>query len=118
MANLGVNRVTLLGNLGSNPEVKALDNGTTITTLSLATGEAWTDKNSGERQERTEWHRLVLFGKVAEIARDYLKKGMKVYIEGKLRTRKWTDESAGVDRWSTEVLVDELQMLDKREEAA
>ena len=109
----GVNKVTLIGHLGQDPEVRYLPNSNAVTTISLATGEAWTDKQTGEKKERTEWHRVVIFGKLAEIAGEYLHKGAQVYIEGKLQTRKWQDQS-GQDRYTTEVVVamgGSMQML-------
>ena len=108
----GVNKVILIGNLGSDPEVKFTPSGVPVTNFNLATSETWTDK-SGERQERTEWHRLVLWRRLAEIAGQYLKKGGKIYVEGKLQTRSWDDQS-GQKRYTTEVVVDEMQMLDGR----
>ncbi|MDY6884050.1 MAG: single-stranded DNA-binding protein [Pseudomonadota bacterium] len=110
----GVNRVFIIGNVGSDPEIKTTSNGSTIANLSVATSEAWRDKNTGEMQERTEWHRIVLFNRLAEIAQQYLRKGSKVYIEGKIQTRKWQDQN-GQDRYSTEIVGNELQMLDSRE---
>jgi len=115
----GINKVILIGNLGAKPEVKFASNGNAIANLSVATSESWTDKNTGEKQEKTEWHRVSLFGKLAEIAGKYLDKGSKVYIEGKLQTRKWQDKS-GKDRYTTEIVVSGfngvLQMLDSRED--
>ena len=105
-----VNRVILIGNLGQDPEVKFLQSGTAVCNLRLATTEAWKDKASGEAQEHTEWHTVTLFGKTAEIAGQYLRKGAKVYVEGKLKTRKWQDKS-GNDRYSTEITADQMQML-------
>jgi single-strand DNA-binding protein len=117
MAQRGVNKVILLGNLGQDPEVRYAANGNAITTLSVATSETWKDKNSGEQQEKSEWHRVVIFGKLAEVAGQYLRKGSKAYFEGKLATRKWQDQS-GNDRYSTEIVVDGfggvLQMLDSK----
>ena len=114
----GINKVILVGNLGQKPEVKFASNGNAIANISLATSESWTDKNTGQKQEKTEWHRVSLFGKLAEIAGQYLDKGSKVYVEGKLQTRKWQDKS-GADRYTTEVVVSgfngTLQMLDRRE---
>jgi len=111
----GVNKVILVGTLGRDPEVKYAANGNAITNLSVATSEQWTDKNTGQKQEKTEWHRVVLFGKLAEIAGQYLRKGSQVYLEGKLQTRKWQDQNTGQDRYTTEVVVDSfngnLQML-------
>ena len=106
----GVNKVILVGNLGADPETRYTGNGTAITSLRIATSEQWTDKQSGERQERTEWHRVKLFGKLAEIAGEYLKKGRQVYIEGSLRTDKYTDKD-GVERYSTDIIANEMQML-------
>ncbi|WP_369151336.1 single-stranded DNA-binding protein [Candidatus Thiodubiliella endoseptemdiera] len=117
----GINKVILVGNLGAKPEVKYGSTGNAMTNLSVATSESWTDKNTGQKQERTEWHRVSLFGKLAEIAGQYLDKGSKVYVEGKLQTRKWQDQS-GQDRYTTEVVVSgfngTLQMLDRREGGA
>jgi single-strand DNA-binding protein len=116
----GINKVILVGNLGAKPEVKYASNGNAISNLSVATSESWTDKSTGQKQEKTEWHRVSLFGKIAEIAGQYLDKGSKVYVEGKLQTRKWQDQS-GQDRYTTEVVVSgfngTLQMLDRRDSA-
>lgn len=109
----GVNKVILIGNLGNDPEVRSTANGSTMTTISVATSESWKDRQTGQQQERTEWHRVVFFNRLAEIARDYLKKGSKVYIEGSLRTRKWQDQN-GQDRYTTEIMGNEMQMLDGR----
>lgn len=109
----GVNKVILIGNLGADPEVRVTPNGQTIVNLSLATSAKWRDKQTGENQERTEWHRVVCFSKLAEIARDYLRKGGKVYVEGSLQTRKWQDKT-GQDRYTTEIIANELEMLDSR----
>ncbi|MGA0586082.1 single-stranded DNA-binding protein [Dyella sp. KRB-257] len=106
----GINKVILVGNLGADPEVRYTASGTAITSLSVATSESWTDKQSGEKQERTEWHRVKLFGRLAEIAGEYLKKGRQVYIEGSLRTDKYTDKQ-GVERYSTDIVANEMQML-------
>lgn len=114
----GINKVILVGNLGADPEVRAMPNGDSVTTLSLATSDTWKDKQTGEQQEKTEWHRVILFRRLAEIARDYLKKGAKVYIEGKLQTRKWQDKTTGQDRYTTEIVGNELQMLDSRADKA
>lgn len=112
--NRGVNRVTLVGNLGQDPETRYMPtSNTAVTNISIATSESWKDKTSGELQERTEWHRVVMFGKLAEIAAEYLRKGSQVYIEGQLQTRKWTDNN-GVDRYTTEVKASEMQMLGNR----
>jgi single-strand DNA-binding protein len=116
MAGGGINKVILIGNLGVDPEVRYLPSGSAVANLRIATSESWKDKTTGEPQERTEWHRVALFGKLAEIAGQYLRKGSKVYIEGKLRTRKWQDQS-GQDRYTTEIVVDingAMQMLDTR----
>ena len=110
----GVNKVILIGNLGSDPEVKYTPNGAPVANFSLATSESWNDKD-GQRQERTEWHRLVLWSKLAEIAGQYLKKGAKIYVEGRLQTRSWDDQS-GQKRYMTEVVVNDMQMLDSRGE--
>jgi len=114
----GINKVILVGNIGAKPEVKYSSNGSAIANLSVATSETWNDRNSGEKQEKTEWHRVSLYGKLAEIAGQYLDKGSKVYVEGKLQTRKWQDQS-GQDRYTTEIVVSgyggTLQMLDRRE---
>jgi len=107
----GVNKVILIGNLGGDPEVKVTPAGTPVTTLSIATSETWKDKQTGEKQERTEWHRVICFNRLAEVAGEYLRKGSKAYIEGKLRTRKWQDKS-GVDHYTTEVIAENMQMLD------
>lgn len=104
MASRGINKVILVGNLGQDPEVRYLPNGGAVTNISIATSETWKDKQTGEPKDKTEWHRVVIFGKLAEIAGEYLKKGMQVYIEGQLQTRKWQDQS-GQDRYSTEVIV-------------
>ena len=109
----GINKVILVGNLGADPETRAMPSGTTVANLRIATSESWRDKQSGEQQERTEWHRVALFGRLAEIAAEYLKKGSQVYIEGSLRTRKWQDKQ-GNERFSTEIIGNELQMLGGR----
>lgn len=106
----GINKVILIGNLGQDPEVKYLNNGNAVTNLSLATSETWKDKNTGQKQDKTEWHRIVMFNKLAEIAGEYLKKGAKIYVEGKLQTRKWKDQQ-GADHYTTEVIANEMQML-------
>jgi len=113
MAQRGVNKVILVGNLGQDPETRYLPSGGAVTNITVATSETWKDKNSGQMQERTEWHRVVFFNKLAEIAGEYLKKGSKVYVEGALRTRKWQDQS-GADRYTTEIVASEMQMLDSR----
>jgi single-strand DNA-binding protein len=109
----GINKVILIGNLGADPETRAMPSGTTVANLRIATSESWRDKQSGEQQERTEWHRVALFGRLAEIAAEYLRKGSQVYIEGSLRTRKWQDKQ-GNERYSTEIVGNELQMLGGR----
>jgi single-strand DNA-binding protein len=109
----GVNKVIIVGNLGADPETRAMPSGTTVANLRIATTENWKDKQSGEQQERTEWHRVVLFGRLGEIAAEYLRKGSQVYIEGSLRTRKWTDKQ-GTERYSTEIVGNEMQMLGGR----
>jgi single-strand DNA-binding protein len=109
----GINKVILIGNLGADPETRAMPSGTQVANLRVATSESWRDKQSGEQQERTEWHRVALFGRLAEIAGEYLRKGSQVYIEGSLRTRKWQDKQ-GNERYSTEIVGNELQMLGGR----
>ena len=109
----GINKVILIGNLGADPEVKYMPSGEAVANLTLATSESWKDKNSGEQVERTEWHRVVMFRRLAEIAGEYLKKGSKVYIEGRLQTRKWKGQD-GQDRYTTEIVANEMQMLDSR----
>lgn len=111
------NRVNLLGNLGRDPEVRFTPRGSRVTTISLATTDVWKDKETGERQEATEWHRVVFFGRLAEVAGEYLKKGAQIDVEGKLRTEKWTDKD-GVDRYSTYIVANELLMLGKPKEGA
>ena len=106
----GINKVILVGNLGADPEVRYTTSGTAIASLSIATSESWTDKQSGGKQERTEWHRVKMFGRLAEISGEYLKKGRQVYIEGSLRTDKYTDKQ-GVERYSTDIIASEMQML-------
>jgi len=109
----GINKVILIGNLGADPETRAMPSGSSVANLRVATSESWRDKQTGEQQERTEWHRVALFGRLAEIAAEYLRKGSQVYIEGSLRTRKWTDKQ-GNERYSTEIIGNELQMLGGR----
>jgi single-strand DNA-binding protein len=109
----GVNKVILVGNLGKDPEVKYTANGAAVTNITIATSESWNDKQTGEKQEKTEWHRVVFFRRLAEIAGEYLRKGSQVYIEGKLQTRKWQDQN-GQDRYSTEIVANEMQMLGSR----
>ena len=107
----GINKVILIGNLGADPDVRFTQAGGAVANLRLATSESWKDKATGEAQERTEWHRIVLFGRLGEIAKNYLKKGSKIYVEGRLQTRKWQDQN-GQDRYTTEIVCNELQMLD------
>ncbi len=109
----GINKVILVGNLGADPETRYMPSGGAVTNLSLATSETWKDKQTGEQKERTEWHKVAMFNRLAEIAAEYLRKGSQVYIEGKLRTRKWQDRD-GNDRYTTEVIADEMQMLGGR----
>lgn len=109
----GINKAIVVGNLGNDPESNTLPSGGSVTNISVATSETWKDKNTGENQERTEWHRIVLFNRLGEIAAEYLKKGSKVYVEGQLRTRKWQDKE-GNDRYSTEIIGKEMQMLDSK----
>ena len=109
----GINKVILIGNLGADPETRAMPSGTTVANLRVATSESWRDKQTGEQQERTEWHRVALFGRLAEIAGEYLRKGSQVYIEGSLRTRKGQDKQ-GNERYSTEIVGNEMQMLGGR----
>ena len=109
----GINKVIIVGNLGNDPEVRYANNGSAIANLSVATSESWKDKNTGEQVEKTEWHRIVMFNRLGEIAGEYLRKGSKVYIEGKLQTRKWQDQS-GNDKYTTEIVASEMQMLDSR----
>ena len=113
MASRGINKVILVGNLGNDPEHRVLPSCGGVTNISLATSESWKDKTSGEQKERTEWHRVVFFNRLSEIAAEYLRKGSKVYVEGALRTRKWQDQS-GQDRYTTEIVGAEMQMLDSR----
>ncbi len=112
MASRGVNKVILVGNVGNDPEVRYMPNGNAVANLSLATSDSWKDKNTGEQQERTEWHRVVFFNRLAEIVEQYVKKGGKLYIEGRLQTRSW--EQDGVKRYTTEIVASEMQMLDSR----
>jgi single-strand DNA-binding protein len=109
----GVNKVIVIGNLGQDPETRYMPSGSAVTNLRIATNESWKDKQTGEQKDRTEWHSVAMFGKLAEIAAEYLRKGSQVYIEGKLRTRKWQDKS-GNDRYTTEIVADEMQMLGGR----
>ena len=109
----GINKAIIVGNLGRDPEVRYTANGNAIANITVATTESWKDKQSGERQEKTEWHRVVFFGRLAEVAGEYLKKGAQVYIEGRLQTRKWEDKS-GQERYTTEIVANEMQMLGSR----
>ena len=112
MAKGSVNKVILVGSLGQDPEMRYMPNGNAVANVTLATTETWKDRNSGENQERTEWHRVVFFRKLAELAGQYLKKGSKVYVDGKLQTRKWQDQN-GQDRYTTEIVAEQMQMLDR-----
>ncbi|MDH4049795.1 MAG: single-stranded DNA-binding protein [Gammaproteobacteria bacterium] len=109
----GINKVIIVGNLGNDPETRYMPSGSAVTNLSVATNESWKDKQTGEQKDRTEWHKVAMFGRLAEIAAEYLRKGSQVYIEGKLRTRKWQDKE-GQDRYTTEIVADEMQMLGGR----
>ncbi len=109
----GINKVILVGNVGGDPEVRFMPNGNAVTTLSIATSETWKDKQTGEKQDRTEWHRVVFYNRLGEIAGEYVKKGSKLYVEGSLRTRKWQDQQ-GLDRYTTEIIGNEMQLLDSR----
>ena len=113
MAQRGVNKVTIIGNLGKDPDARYMPSGDCVTSISVATSEVWKDKQSGEQKERTEWHDIVMFRRLGEIAKEYLRKGSKVYVEGSLRTRKWTDKN-GIERYTTEIVGSELQMLDSK----
>jgi single-strand DNA-binding protein len=109
----GINKVIIVGNVGGDPETRYMPSGSAVTNLTIATNESWKDKQTGEQKERTEWHRVAMFNRLAEIAAEYLRKGSQVYIEGKLRTRKWQDKG-GQDRYTTEIIADEMQMLGGR----
>jgi single-strand DNA-binding protein len=109
----GINKVILVGNVGVDPEVRYMPNGNAVTTLSIATSESWKDKTTGEKQDRTEWHRVVCFNRLGEIAGEYVRKGSKLYVEGSLRTRKWQDQQ-GQDRFTTEIIATDIQMLDSK----
>jgi single-strand DNA-binding protein len=109
----GINKVILIGNLGADPETRYTQGGSAVSNFNVATSMSWRDRQTGEQQERTDWHRVVCFGKLAEVAGEYLRKGSKVYIEGRLQTRKWQDQS-GQDRYTTEVVANDMQMLDSR----
>jgi len=110
----GVNKVILVGNLGQDPETRAMPSGKAVTNVRIATSESWKDKNTGEQKEQTEWHTVVFFDRLAEIAAEYLRKGSQIYVEGRLRTRKWQDKTTGSDRYSTEIVANEMQMLGSR----
>jgi single-strand DNA-binding protein len=112
----GINKVILIGNLGADPDVRYLASGDPVANISLATSETWKDKQNGQQQERTEWHRVVIYGKMADIASKYMKKGSKVYIEGSLRTRKWQDKN-GQERYTTEIICNDLQLIDSKSSA-
>ncbi|MGH1372943.1 MAG: single-stranded DNA-binding protein [Cellvibrionaceae bacterium] len=114
MVARGVNKVILVGNVGQDPEMKYMPSGNAVTNISIATSERWKDKQTGQQQERTEWHRVVFFNRLGEIAGEYLKKGSKVYVEGSLRTRKWQDKD-GKDQYTTEIVASEMQMLDSKQ---
>lgn len=109
----GINKVILVGNIGTDPDVRYMPNGNAVTTLSVATSETWKDKTTGEKQDRTEWHRVVCFNRLGEIAGEYIRKGSKIYVEGSLRTRKWQDQQ-GQDRYTTEIIANDIQMLDNK----
>ena len=113
MASRGINKAIIVGNLGADPETRYTAGGTAVTNCNVATSETWHDKTSGEMQERTEWHRIVFFARLAEVAGEYLKKGSKVYVEGRIQTRKWQGQD-GQDRYTTEIVANEMQMLDSR----
>ena len=112
----GINKVILVGNLGNEPETRTFPDGGSLTNISVATSESWKDKQTGQQQERTEWHRVTFNGRLAEIAAQYLRKGSKVYIEGSLRTRKYQDKQTGADRYATDIVAREMQMLDTRQD--
>lgn len=113
----GVNKVILIGNVGKEPEIKQMQSGNSVANVTLATSEKWKDKNSGEQKEKTEWHRVVFFRRLAEIVGQYVAKGSKIYVEGKLQTRKWQDQN-GQDRYTTEIVADQMQMLSGKVESA
>ncbi len=115
MASRGLNKVMIIGNLGNEPESRYMPSGSAVTNISIATSDSWRDKTTGEQQERTEWHRVTFYGKLAEIAAQYLHKGSQVYVEGRLQTRKWQDKN-GQDRYTTEIIANEMQMLGRRGE--
>ncbi len=113
----GINKVILIGNLGNDPDIRYTAGGAAVANISLATAESWKDKDTGEKQERTEWHRVVFFGRLAEIVGEYLRKGSQIYVEGRLQTRKWQDKE-GKDRYTTEIVANEMQMLGSRSSGA
>jgi len=113
--NRGINKAVIVGTLGRDPEIRYATNGNAVVNINVATNESWKDRETGEQQERTEWHRIVIFGKLGEIASQYLKKGSQVYFEGKIKTNKWQDQS-GNDRYTTEIVANEMQMLGRRQE--
>jgi single-strand DNA-binding protein len=113
----GINKVILIGNIGGDPDVRYMPNGNAVTTLSLATSESWKDKQTGEKQERTEWHRVVCYNRLGEIAGEYIRKGSKLYVEGSLRTRKWQDQQ-GQDKYTTEIIASDIQMLDAKSQGS
>lgn len=115
MSSGSVNKVILVGNLGSDPEIRYMPNGNAVTNITIATSESWKDKQTGQQQERTEWHRVVFFNRLAETAAEYMRKGSKIYVEGALRTRKWQDQG-GQDRYTTEVVASEMQLLDNKQQ--
>ena len=112
----GVNKAVIVGTLGKDPEIRYADNGNAVVNISVATNESWKDRETGEAQQRTEWHRIVIFGKLGEIASTYLKKGSQAYFEGKIKTSKWQDQG-GIDRYTTEIVANEMQMLGRRSDA-
>ena len=112
----GINKAVIVGTLGKDPEIKYAANGNAVVNVSVATNESWKDRDTGEKQERTEWHRIVMFGRLGEIASQYLKKGSQAYFEGRIKTSKWQDDS-GMDRYSTEIVVNEMQMLGRRSDS-
>jgi single-strand DNA-binding protein len=114
----GVNKVILIGNLGRDPEIRYTPSGSAVANITLATSESWKDKQSGENVERTEWHRIVFYQRLAEIVGEYLRKGSKVFVEGRLQTRKWQDKTSGQERYTTEIIADNMQMLDSKGNAS
>lgn len=116
MAN-GINKVILIGNVGQDPEVKVMPSGGTVANISIATSESWTDKQTGEKVEKTEWHRVIFFKRLAEVVGEYVKKGSKIYVEGRLQTKKWQDNN-GNDRYTTEIIANSMQMLDSKSDSA